>query len=40
VPVLSHRVLATLPGAFEGSAAGRRERDAIKKILDEVPVPL
>jgi MoxR-like ATPase len=40
MPVLSHRILATSPGAFDGAAGGRRERDAIQKILDEVPVPL
>jgi len=33
-------VLATTPGAFDASGGGRRERDAIQKILDEVPVPL
>jgi MoxR-like ATPase len=40
VPVLSHRILATLPGTYEGAAAGRRERDVLQRILDEVPVPL
>jgi len=40
IPVLAHRVLASLPGAFDATAAGRKERDAIQRILDEVPVPL
>jgi MoxR-like ATPase len=40
IPSLGHRVLSSVSGAFEGVAAGRRERDAIQKILDEVPVPL
>jgi len=40
IPTLAHRVLASLPGAFDGATAGRRERDAIQKILDELPVPL
>ncbi len=38
-PVLSHRVL-TAGVARERGASGRKERDAIRKILDEVPVPL
>ena len=25
---------------FDGGTAGRRERDAVQRILDEVPVPL
>lgn len=40
VPTLAHRVLASLPGAFEGATAGRKERDAILRILEELPVPL
>ena len=40
LPVLAHRVLASLPGAFDATAAGRKERDAIQRILDEVPVPI
>jgi MoxR-like ATPase len=40
LPTLAHRVLATTPSAFDGGAGGRRERDAIQKILDEVAVPL
>jgi MoxR-like ATPase len=40
LPVLAHRVLASLPGAFDVTAAGRKERDAIQRILDELPVPL
>jgi MoxR-like ATPase len=40
VPVLSHRVLATLPGSFDAGPSGQREREAIQRILDEVPVPL
>jgi MoxR-like ATPase len=40
IPVLAHRVLASLPGAFDVTSAGRKERDAIQRILDEVPVPL
>ncbi len=40
VPVLSHRVLAGIPGAYDSGPSGKRERDAIQRILDEVPVPL
>ena len=40
IPVLAHRVLASLPGAFDATAAGRKERDAIQRILDETAVPL
>jgi len=40
LPVLSHRVLGVMPGAFDGNSAGRRERDAIQRILDDTPVPL
>lgn len=39
LPVLVHRVLSSTPGALDGGA-GRREREAIQRILDEVPVPL
>lgn len=38
VAALSHRVLAAVPG--QDVAGGRRERDAIRRILDEVPVPI
>ena len=38
-PALAHRVLASQPGAWDGGG-GRRERDAIQRILDEIPVPL
>ena len=38
-PVLSHRVLVAGPGRERG-ASGRRERDAIRRLLDEIPVPL
>ena len=40
VPTLAHRVLASQPGAWDGGGSGRRERDAIQRILDETPVPL
>ncbi|MEO8587352.1 MAG: MoxR family ATPase [Acidobacteriota bacterium] len=40
VPTLAHRVLASHPGAWDGGGSGRRERDAIQRILDETPVPL
>ncbi|HEV8268981.1 MAG TPA: MoxR family ATPase [Thermoanaerobaculia bacterium] len=40
LPTLAHRAMAVHAGAFEGSTSGRRERDAIQKILDETPVPL
>lgn len=40
VPVLSHRVLATLPGSYDSGPSGQREREAIQRILDEIPVPL
>ena len=39
-PTLAHRVLARDTAALEGGAMGRREREAILKILDELPVPL
>ena len=39
-PVLQHRVLASHHGPSEGAASGRREREALSRILDEVPVPL
>jgi MoxR-like ATPase len=38
-PALAHRVLASQPGAWDGGG-GRRERDAIQRILDEIAVPL
>ena len=38
--VLAHRILASATGRYEGTGAGRREREAVRKILDEVPVPL
>ena len=38
-PALAHRVLASQPGAWDGGG-GRRERDAIQRLLDEIPVPL
>ena len=38
--VLAHRILASATGRYEGTGAGRREREALQKILDEVPVPL
>ncbi len=38
VATLSHRVLAAVPG--QDVAGGRRERDAIQRILDDVPVPI
>ncbi len=38
--VLAHRVLASATGRYEGTGAGRREREAVQKILDEVAVPL
>ena len=38
--VLQHRVLASYHGPSDGASAGRRERDAIGRILEEVPVPL
>jgi MoxR-like ATPase len=40
VATLAHRVLAAQPGAWDGGGSGRRERDAIQRILDEIPVPL
>jgi hypothetical protein len=40
IPTLAHRVLASQPGAWDGGGSGRRERDAIQRILDETPVPL
>jgi MoxR-like ATPase len=40
VTTLAHRVLASQPGAWDGGGSGRRERDAIQRILDETPVPL
>ena len=40
LPTLAHRVLAVQPGAWDGGGSGRRERDAIQRILDETPVPL
>ena len=40
VPTLAHRVLASQPGAWDGGGSGRRERDAIQRILDETPVPI
>ena len=40
VPTLAHRVLASQPGAWDGGGSGRRERDAVQRILDETPVPL
>ena len=40
VATLAHRVLASQPGAWDGGGSGRRERDAIQRILDETPVPL
>jgi MoxR-like ATPase len=38
--VLAHRILASATGRYEGTGAGRREREALQKILDEVAVPL
>jgi MoxR-like ATPase len=38
--VLAHRILASATGRYEGTGAGRREREALRKILDEVAVPL
>ena len=38
--VLAHRILASATGRYEGTGAGRREREAVRKILDEVAVPL
>ncbi|HMM36180.1 MAG TPA: MoxR family ATPase, partial [Thermoanaerobaculia bacterium] len=38
--VLAHRVLASATGRYEGTGAGRRERETVQKILDEVAVPL
>ncbi|HEX7616916.1 MAG TPA: MoxR family ATPase [Thermoanaerobaculia bacterium] len=40
VATLAHRVLASQPGAWDGAGSGRRERDAVQRILDETPVPL
>jgi MoxR-like ATPase len=40
VTTLAHRVLASQPGAWDGGGSGRRERDAIQRILDEITVPL
>jgi MoxR-like ATPase len=40
VATLAHRVLASQPGAWDGGGSGRRERDAVQRILDETPVPL
>ncbi len=37
---LAHRVLASSAGRYDGGGAGRREREALQRILDEVPVPL
>jgi MoxR-like ATPase len=39
VPVLAHRVLAGGPSRERGGS-GRREREAIRRILEQVPVPL
>jgi MoxR-like ATPase len=38
--VLAHRILASATGRYEGTGAGRREREALQKILDEVAVPV
>ena len=38
--VLAHRILASATGRYEGTGAGRREREAVRKILEEVAVPL
>jgi MoxR-like ATPase len=40
VPVLAHRVLASMPGSYDGVSTRRRETEAIQRLLDEVPVPL
>ena len=40
VATLAHRVLASQPAAWDGGGSGRRERDAVQRILDETPVPL
>ncbi len=41
VPTLAHRILASSAGGFDGAMpGGRREKDAILRILSEVPVPL
>jgi MoxR-like ATPase len=37
---LSHRVLAAVPGSSGSLGSGRQEREVIRKLLDEVPVPL
>jgi len=40
LPTLAHRVLARHTTGFESATSGRREHDAVQKLLDEIPVPL